>query len=63
MTELMIAILTATAPPAPSALDHAVRRPAATVVAPAPAPKKLQATPGCVVRDLVQGSGQVKICG
>ena len=63
MTELMIAILAATTTPAPSALDHAVRKPAAAVVAPAPAPKKLSPGPGCKVRDLVQGSGQVKACG
>lgn len=62
MTSLLIAIATLTATPAaPSALDHAVRKPAAAVVA--PAPKVLAPSPGCTVRDLVQGSGKVKICG
>lgn len=60
MNSLLIAIALTVSAPASSPLDHAVRKPAAAPQAPV---KKLEASPGCKVRDLVQGSGQVKICG
>lgn len=61
MNALLIAIALTTAAPAASPLDKAVRKPAAAQQA--QPVKKLEASPGCTVRDLVQGSGQVKICG